>query len=311
MQSCREAFQEGFRLRLPYYTFCEYSKWTESHRHGPLPRHYMQPDLDTLWIVENSHCGQYPSFIPQSLSFYAGHHPYRRVKTVAFNDSCWTDPARLSDNTWNTGSLQWIPYDMCEEIVVVLNNWPMSTDRGVIFTESVPATKDSISVDTPSADGDGESKNYFDEAKQRSALMEEFKAYYSKLQEPTGKRDSLDWPVPRIRYLEARPGIEYTAPLKCVYGSKPTAVAPLSVIPTMWSYDHLPGWLRYLVTDDDRYLNQDPGCTDDYSDNEILDNDLVDEPWEFDSEYSSGSDASSDLDSSKDATLLEDYEARL
>ncbi|KAM3085940.1 hypothetical protein ACMFMG_002991 [Clarireedia jacksonii] len=183
MQSCREAFQEGFRLRLPYYTFCEYSKWTESHRHGPLPRHYMQPDLDTLWIVENSHCGQYPSFIPQSLSFYAGHHPYRRVKTVAFNDSCWTDPARLSDNTWNTGSLQWIPYDMCEEIVVVLNNWPMSTDRGVIFTESVPATKDSISVDTPSADGDGESKNYFDEAKQRSALMEEFKAYYSKLQE--------------------------------------------------------------------------------------------------------------------------------
>jgi hypothetical protein len=183
MQSCREAFQEGIHIRLPYYTFCDYSDWTESHRHGPLPRHYMQPDLDTLWIVENNTFGNYPSFIPPALSFYDGNRPFRQVKTLAFNASCWKDPARVRDNTWSNGSLPSIPYGMCEEIVIVLNNLPMPTDRGVIFTEPSPTTKDSRSTDTLSSGAGSDSKSYFDEAKKRTAVMEEFKDYQSKIRE--------------------------------------------------------------------------------------------------------------------------------
>jgi hypothetical protein len=182
---------------------------------------------------------------------------------------------------------------------------------------------------------------------------------------------------PRIRYVEARPGITYAAPLQRIHASKPTEAAPLSVmISTIWSRDNLPSHLNYLVTGneqylthneyitcddhdsemdnysrdgdnedrdielddeprefdseyssdsdteslpdylcylltgDERYVTQDPGMTDDYSDNEDnedRDNERDDEPREFDSDYTSGSDTGSDLDASEDASISGDY----
>ncbi|PQE11105.1 hypothetical protein CJF31_00000859 [Rutstroemia sp. NJR-2017a BVV2] len=182
MQACKEAYQEGLHLELPYYTVFAYERYDEdSYGHQPLPRHYMQPDLDTLWIAVKGKRDIWHCFVPSALSFYHGRRSYRQVKTLAINDSCWVDPERVGDNKWNPGSLDWIPYDMCEEIAIVLNNLAMPTDREVIFTEPLPPPRDLISGDLLSSDGSGDSRSYYGNAMARSAVMEDFRAYQSRI----------------------------------------------------------------------------------------------------------------------------------
>jgi hypothetical protein len=181
MQACREAYQEGLLLQLPYYTIWRHERYKEdSYRHEPLPRHYMQPDLDTLWIAVKGKRAIWHSFVPRALSLHDGGRPYRQVRTLAINDTCWVDPERLGENKWNPGSLDWIPYNMCEEIVIVLNELAMPMDREVIFTEPSPPAGDLVSGDLLNSDGVGDSRSYYGDAMARSAVMEAFRAYQSR-----------------------------------------------------------------------------------------------------------------------------------
>lgn len=189
MQSCKEAYDEGLQLHFSHFTFCDYTSYDDNDHHTRLPKHYMNPDADIMWIVDKN--PETSSLLPLELSLYDGHPSYRMVRTLVINHQLWTDPQPVFniEGPWKMGSLQYIPFSMCKEIWVVLNDVAFSLDHGVTFVAPLDYPNDLISLSKFTSQGyEKFSWDFYEAAKKREKSYKYLKKNWQRIYQ--GKRNS-------------------------------------------------------------------------------------------------------------------------
>ncbi|THV46622.1 hypothetical protein BGAL_0372g00130 [Botrytis galanthina] len=282
MQTCKEAHDEGIQLQFSHFTFCNYGSWGDENCHAQLPKHYMNPDADIMWLVDNSECK-----LPTSLALYEGRPTYRMVKIFAINHQLWHDPRPQWDSnvmSWTLGTIAFLPYQMCEEIYVVLNDVAFTLDNGVTFVEPVDGRDEPLSSRKFTSQGyEKPNSILFKEAERRKKNLEDFRTQLSKFeddyQENINEHTWFKYP-PIIRYVIAKPGGTPSL-FTCIKNQKPTVVGHKSLTPL--NKVSLPDHLKDLVSnnDDDSWFPVENG-TDDYtSDN--AEEDVYEDDLDYDS----------------------------
>ncbi|KAM0150129.1 hypothetical protein ACHAQE_009075 [Botrytis cinerea] len=282
MQTCKEAYDEGIQLQFSHFTFCNYGSWGDDNCHAQLPKHYMNPDADIMWLVHNSE----PKF-PFAVALYDGRPSYRMVKVFAINHQLWRDPCpRWERNviSWTFGTFADLPYQFCEEIYVVLNDLAFDLDRGVTFVEPVDGRDEPLSSRKLTSQGH-EKPNHvlFKEAERRKKNFEDFREQICKTEEGylehLNTYTCLEYP-PIIRYVIAKPsGIPSS--FTCIKDQKQKALGHKSLTPI--NTNLLPDHLKFLISN-----NDDDSCFPAENDTDVYNSDNTDEEVYEDSlEYDS------------------------
>ncbi|TGO39844.1 hypothetical protein BHYA_0047g00480 [Botrytis hyacinthi] len=296
MQTCKEAYDEGIQLQFSHFTFCNYGLWGDKNCHAQLPKHYMNPDTDIMWLVDNSECE-----LPTSLALYEERPTYRMVKIFAINHQLWHDPRPQWDGnvmSWTLGTLAFLPYQMCEEIYVVLSDVSLDLNFGVTFVEPVDGHDETLSSRKFTSQGREESNSVlFKEAERRKKNLEDFRKHLSKFEDDYHENiNEHTWfkYLPIIRYVIAKPGETLslytcikiawpgTTPLfTYIKNQKPKVVGHKSLTPL--NTVSLPDHLKSLVSnnDDDSWFPEGNG-TDDYT-SENAEEDVYEDDLEYDS----------------------------
>ncbi|KAF7951707.1 hypothetical protein EAE96_007006 [Botrytis aclada] len=291
MQTCKEAYDEGIQLQFSHFTFCNYSSWGDDNFHAQLPKHYMNPEADIMWLVDNSQCE-----LPFSLALYEGRHSYRMVKIFAINHQLWHDPCpQWNSNiiSWTLGTIDSLPYQMCEEIYVVLNDVAFALDHGVTFIEPVDDRDEPLSYRKFTSRGyEKPNSVLFKEAERRMKNLEDFRKQLSNLvddyQENTNKHTWSRYP-PIIRYVIAQPAGTPSL-FTCIKSQKQTVLGRKSLTPL--NTDSLPDHLRFLAAnEDDDSWSPAENDTDAYNSD-----DAEEDVYEDDLEYDSHADDDDDDD---------------
>ncbi|KAF7912627.1 uncharacterized protein EAF01_001648 [Botrytis porri] len=287
MQTCKEAYDEGIQLQFSHFTFCNYDSWGDENCHAQLPKHYMNPDADIMWLVDSSKCK-----LPSSLALYEGRPPYRMVKIFAINHQLWHDPRPQWDSQamgWVVGTLSFLPYQMCEEIYVVLNDVAFTLDHGVTFVEPVDGRDEPLSSRTFTSQGyEKPNSVLFKEAERRKKNLEDFRKQLSKFeddhQENINEDTWFNYP-PNIRYVIAKPS-GHPSSFTCIKNQTPTVVGHKSLTPL--NKDSLSDYLEFLVSneDDDIWLPMEKDKDSYNSDN--AEEDLYEDDLEYDSNADDG-----------------------
>ncbi|TGO19464.1 hypothetical protein BTUL_0004g01020 [Botrytis tulipae] len=283
MQTCKKAYDEGIQLQFSHFTFCNYGSWGDENCHAQLPKHYMDPDADIMWLVDNSECK-----LPTSLALYEGRFTYRMVKIFAINHQLWHDPRLQWDSnvmSWKFGTIAFLPYQMCEEIYVVLNDVAFTLDHGVTFVEPVDGHDEPLSSRKFTSQGYEKPNSVsFKEAERRKKFFKDFKKQLSKFE-------------------DAKPGGTPSL-FTCIKNQKPTVVGhkPLTPLNTISLPDHL----KILVSNsgDDSWFPVESG-TDDYTSDDA-EEDVYEDDLEYDS-HAGDEDVEDDQDDEGDDK--EEYEA--
>ncbi|TGO25116.1 hypothetical protein BPAE_0087g00230 [Botrytis paeoniae] len=287
MQTCKEAYDEGIQLQFSHFTFCNYGSWGDENCHAQLPKHYMNPDADIMWLVDNSECK-----LPTSLALYEGRPSYRMVKIFAINHQLWHDPRPQWDSnvmSWTLGTIAFLPYQMCEEIYVVLNDVAFTLDHGVTFIEPVDGHDEPLSSRKFTSQGyEKPNSVLFKEAERRKKNLEDFRQQLSKFeddyQENINKHTWFKYP-PTIRYVIAKPGGTPSL-FTCIKNQKPTAVGHKSLTPL--NKDLLPSHLEFLVSNkyDDIWLPMEKDK--DFYNSDNAEEDVYEDDLEYDSNADDG-----------------------
>ncbi|KAF7936243.1 uncharacterized protein EAE98_002462 [Botrytis deweyae] len=282
MQTCKEAYDEGIHLQFSHFTFCNYGSWGDENCHAQLPKHYMNPDADIMWLVDSSECK-----LPTSLALYEGRPTYRMVKIFAINHQLWHDPRPQWDSnvmSWTLGTMAFLPYQMCEEIYVVLNDVAFTLDHGVTFFEPVDGHDELLSSRMFTSQGyEKPNSVLFKEAERRKKNLEDFRKQLSKFeddyQEGINAHTWFKYP-PIIRYVIAKPGGTHSL-FTCIKNQKPKVVGHKSLTPL--NTVSLPDHLKVLVSnnDDDSWFPVENG-TDDYT-SVNAEEDVYEDALEYDS----------------------------
>ncbi|KAJ8070984.1 hypothetical protein OCU04_001336 [Sclerotinia nivalis] len=254
MQSCKEAYEEGLQLQFSHFTYCDYSSWGGANFHAVLPKHYMNPDADIMWVVQN----KAGSILPCSLSLYDGRAPYRMVKILAIDYRVWTEPSVGRGNKWNPGSIDLVPFQMCEEIYIVLNEVAFSLFYSVDFVEPEDVHHEPFSSYWLTSQGYEKSGSvHFREAKERRKVWEGFREYCNNLEE--GEVSSLMRPqdAPPIRYVIAKSAHD-EASFKCFKNRKPITAGRNALTPL--NKKLMPDELRVLTSDWDFSCDHPINC---------------------------------------------------
>ncbi|TGO51231.1 hypothetical protein BCON_0166g00180 [Botryotinia convoluta] len=287
MQTCKEAYDEGIQLQFSHFTFCNYGSWGDENCHAQLPKHYMNPDADIMWLVDNSECK-----LPSSLALYEGRLSYRMVKVFAINHQLWHEPRPQWDSnvmSWTLGTIAFLPYQMCEEIYVVLNDVAFTLDHGVTFVEPVDGRDEPLSSRKFTSQGyEKPNSVLFKEAERRKKNLEDFRKQLSSFeddyQENINKHTWFKYP-PIIRYVIAKP---WGTPslFTCIKNQKPTVVGHKSLTPL--NKDLLPGHLEFLVSneDDDIWLPMEKDK--DFYNSDDAEEDVYEDDLEYDSHADEG-----------------------
>ncbi|KAF7868371.1 hypothetical protein EAF04_004903 [Stromatinia cepivora] len=227
MQSCKEAREEGMQLQFSHFTYCDYDSWGIGNYHAVLPKQYMNPDADIMWVVQNNA----DNILPCSLSLYDGRAPYRMVKILAIDHRVWTEPSMGRGNKWNPGSIDLVPFQMCEEIYIVLNDVAFTLFYSVDFVEPEEIYNQPFYSYMLTSQGYEKTDSVlFQEAKERRKVWEDFREYCNNLEE--GDISSLMRPedAPPIRYVIAKSGNDKSS-FNYIKNPKPITVGRNALTP--------------------------------------------------------------------------------
>ncbi|TGO47919.1 hypothetical protein BOTNAR_0501g00080 [Botryotinia narcissicola] len=209
------------------------------------------------------------------------------VKIFAINHQLWHDPRPQWDSnamSWTLGTIAFLPYQMCEEIYVVLNDVAFTLDHGVTFIEPVDGHDEPLSSRKLTSQGyEKPNSILFKEAERRKKNLEDFRTQLSKFeddyQENISEHPWFKYP-PIIRYVIAKPGGTPSS-FTCIKNQKPTVVGHKSLTPLNTVF--LPDHLKDLVSnnDDDSCFLVENGA-DDYT-SDSAEEDVYEDDLEYDS----------------------------
>ncbi|KAF7894983.1 hypothetical protein EAF00_006797 [Botryotinia globosa] len=186
--------------------------------------------------------------------------------------------------SWTLGTIAFLPYQMCEEIYVVLNDVTFTLDHGVTFVELVDGHDEPLSSRKFTSQG-YEKLNSFEDGNWALPLRSFSKTYRTNqivldYQESINEHRWFRYP-PIIRYVIAK--ADGTPSLfTCIKNQKPTVVGHKSLAPL--NMVSLPDHLKKLVSnsDDDSWFPVENGTEDYTSDN--AEEDVYEDDLEYDSD---------------------------
>ncbi|KUJ23295.1 uncharacterized protein LY89DRAFT_777073 [Mollisia scopiformis] len=218
MQACKEAREEGLRLKLPYY------RYTCGAPRGVLTslEYYVNWDVDTFWVpdiqlpveIVCSRCE--PVWNESPLSPCAQprliHHclcrPKHGLYALAMNASRWGEPGQtdfFTGRAIHTPVADLANYYSIQKLYIVINYTEPLTCRNIAFVEP---TKQG-----PTLGEDVSTTTWHAMAEEKMALLEAYKA--RKILERQAKLDAgervysfddfANWKVPSIEYVEHAP----------------------------------------------------------------------------------------------------------
>ncbi|KAF8864577.1 hypothetical protein BDZ45DRAFT_669346 [Acephala macrosclerotiorum] len=149
VEACREARDEGYKLKLPFFQV------GQQHFSHQSVRDYMNWDEDIIWILDDScfapdpvtfYCSQCP-LLPESLlclfsySMQISHpcdcdlHKPPRLGGIAYNYDKWEDPTVDEDGEWIVNSIESLWYFRVRNLYIVVNHTHTIQDRDVVFVK--------------------------------------------------------------------------------------------------------------------------------------------------------------------------------
>ncbi|KAE8440820.1 hypothetical protein EG329_006552 [Mollisiaceae sp. DMI_Dod_QoI] len=225
MQVCREARDEGLKLKLPFYHV-----GPPSFVHRGI-RNYMNYDKDIIWVAHGNtvrpefimfYCSQclpwpwpdsfawqprWPKQVPRYCDL-RGHNTHR-VGGIAINYDEWKDPPLDEDGEWHFRTINpWWCYGRVRSLFIVVNHEEAIQDRDIVFVKpalSPYETLPGISPQHPERTWDALAEDKVNKMKRFERIERRKLEIEDGFCKEWMDKTFPEWIAPSIRFVEARP----------------------------------------------------------------------------------------------------------